>query len=268
MILKLNSKGEDVKTLQKFLGLTADGGFGPKTEAAVKQWQKDHGLIADGIVGDKTWNMMFGSKTNTKAIDPCVVYKPLPVHVSKLPNRDIKYLAIHFTAGSRSTAGVAQNMYNTFVARQASADFGVDDRDIVQFNPDLKNYYCWAVGDKKNPYSSGGILNGKATNRNTISIEICSTCVPATSAAVSVANHAGWKFSEAALNNAAKIAKIIMKKYNIPITNVVRHYDITGKLCPGILGWNDDPIYDITTKKATSNKSNSVEWIKFKQRLV
>lgn len=266
MILKLNSKGEDVKNLQKFLGLIADGNFGPKTEAAVKQWQKDHGLTADGIVGDHTWKAMFG--TNTKAIDPCVIYKPLSVHISKLPNREIKYLAIHFTAGSKSVAGVAQNMYNTFVARPASADFGVDDRDIVQFNPDIKNYYCWAVGDKKNPYSSGGILNGKANNKNTISIEICSTCFPATASAISMPNHSGWKFSEAALNNATKLAKIIMKKYNIPIENVVRHYDITGKLCPGIIGWNNEPIYDLNSKKNISVKSDSNAWIKFKQRLV
>ena len=61
MLLKNGSKGEDVKTLQTKLGLTADGSFGPGTEKAVKQWQSTNGLTADGIVGDGTWSKMFGS---------------------------------------------------------------------------------------------------------------------------------------------------------------------------------------------------------------
>ena len=39
MILKIGSKGEDVKKLQSKLGLGADGVFGPGTELAVKKWQ-------------------------------------------------------------------------------------------------------------------------------------------------------------------------------------------------------------------------------------
>lgn len=136
---------------------------------------------------------------------------------------------------------------------------------MVQFSPDLSNYYCWAVGDKKNQYSSGGQLNGKATNKNTISIEICSTCTPVTSENVSVANHSGWSFTEKALNNAVKLSKILIKKYNIPLDHVVRHYDITGKLCPGIIGWNNEAIY--VNGKPTSNKSDSSAWEAFKERL-
>ena len=63
MILKIGSKGEDVKKLQQKLGLGADGVFGPGTEKAVKKWQIDHDLGADGIVGEGTWNKMFGEQT-------------------------------------------------------------------------------------------------------------------------------------------------------------------------------------------------------------
>jgi peptidoglycan hydrolase-like protein with peptidoglycan-binding domain len=54
-VVKLGSDGVDVKYLQKKLGITADGDFGPNTKAAVVAFQKKHGLTADGIVGPKTW---------------------------------------------------------------------------------------------------------------------------------------------------------------------------------------------------------------------
>jgi putative chitinase len=59
MLLKIGSKGEDVKKLQAKLGTTADGNFGPGTEKLVKEWQAANGLTADGIVGDGTWSKMF-----------------------------------------------------------------------------------------------------------------------------------------------------------------------------------------------------------------
>ena len=58
--LAQGSKGAAVKVLQIILnadgaGLSVDGSFGPKTAAAVKEFQKKHGLAADAIVGRKTW---------------------------------------------------------------------------------------------------------------------------------------------------------------------------------------------------------------------
>jgi peptidoglycan hydrolase-like protein with peptidoglycan-binding domain len=55
MLLKKGSKGEEVKELQKALGVGADGIFGAGTEAVVKKFQEDNGLDADGMVGNKTW---------------------------------------------------------------------------------------------------------------------------------------------------------------------------------------------------------------------
>lgn len=271
-IIKLGSKGDSVKLLQTKLNLTVDGSFGSKTDIAVKEFQKKNNLVDDGIVGEKTWKLLGVTELNSqssssKCIDKSVIYSPLSVHISKLSSsRQPLYLAIHYTAGSTSKAGTAQSNKKIFEQREASADFSVDDKDMVQFNPDILNYYCWAVGDKKNPYSSGGSLNGKALNKNTISIEICSNLKSGTTS--HDANHSGWTFTEASLNNAVKLAKIIMKKYNIPIERVVRHYDITGKLCPGIIGWNDESIYDSITGKKTNQKNDSKMWFEFKKRLM
>lgn len=54
MILKLGSRGNEVKALQEKLNLKADGIFGPITEEAVKDFQRSNGLEVDGIVGVNT----------------------------------------------------------------------------------------------------------------------------------------------------------------------------------------------------------------------
>jgi putative chitinase len=53
-VLRRGSTGDAVKQMQQKLGITADGNFGPRTEAAVRAWQAANGLTADGIVGPKT----------------------------------------------------------------------------------------------------------------------------------------------------------------------------------------------------------------------
>ena len=66
MILKLNSQGESVKMLQKFLKIKETGYFCLETEKSVKLWQKSNGLVDDGIVGPKTWKAMGIATTDIK----------------------------------------------------------------------------------------------------------------------------------------------------------------------------------------------------------
>lgn len=73
MLLKVGSKGEDVKKLQAKLGTTADGSFGPGTEKLVKEWQSANGLTADGIVGDGTWSKMFPATQPVQVVKEDVV---------------------------------------------------------------------------------------------------------------------------------------------------------------------------------------------------
>ena len=47
----MGMRGADVKILQSFLGLRADGYFGRGTKYKVIQWQKANGLRADGVFG-------------------------------------------------------------------------------------------------------------------------------------------------------------------------------------------------------------------------
>ena len=87
MILKIGSKGEEVKKRQAKLGLSADGSFGPGTEKAVKKWQIDNDLAADGIVGEGTWNKMFGSQQ--------VIAEPAPVVSTSFTGLNLEKLRGH-----------------------------------------------------------------------------------------------------------------------------------------------------------------------------
>jgi N-acetylmuramoyl-L-alanine amidase len=59
-LLSRGSRGPEVQELQSKLSQlgysvgTADGKFGPKTEAAIRSFQKDHGLKVDGLAGTQT----------------------------------------------------------------------------------------------------------------------------------------------------------------------------------------------------------------------
>lgn len=53
-----NRKSRETCALQILLGITADGIFGTKTKAAVKEYQKNNGLKEDGVVGPATWGLM------------------------------------------------------------------------------------------------------------------------------------------------------------------------------------------------------------------
>ena len=57
-MLQQGSRGSAVTALQKKLGVTADGIFGPATAAALRSYQRSHGLAVDGIAGPQTLGKM------------------------------------------------------------------------------------------------------------------------------------------------------------------------------------------------------------------
>ncbi|MFN2469677.1 MAG: peptidoglycan-binding protein [Gaiellaceae bacterium] len=58
-LLKIGSRGATVEAVQRALGISADGIFGPRTNAAVRAFQARNGLIVDGIVGPQTRAALF-----------------------------------------------------------------------------------------------------------------------------------------------------------------------------------------------------------------
>ena len=138
---------------------------------------------------------------------------------------DIKYIVIHSTGNTNDTA---KNNADYFYAadRQASAHYFVDDKEIWQSV--LEKNAAWAVGggplDQGSPYAKyGKKYFNKCTNSNSISIEMC--CKK---------NSQGKLYiTDETIDLTAELVQMLQKKYSISDKNVIRHFDVNGKLCPG-----------------------------------
>lgn len=136
----------------------------------------------------------------------------------------IKYIVIHYT-GSKADAK-QQTEYFAGGNRGASAHYFVGfNGDVWQSVEDAN--VAWHVGSKtyKHPY---------CRNDNSIGIELCSK----TNASVNIAD-ANWYFEDPTIKSAIELTKELMAKYKIPVENVIRHYDVTGKCCPAPFVYNN-----------------------------
>lgn len=188
-------------------------------------------------------------KTNDTSLSVNIQKQCSTVNTSYKNNRDIKWIVLHYTAGTKSNKGSALNIARYFAksTSKASADFIVDDVDMVQYNPDPKNYYCWSVGGNKYASMStslGGKYYGQCQNNNSISIEMCSS---KKNTATLNASDNDWYITDATVNNAVQLTKYLMNLYNIDINHVIMHHMVTGKWCPqpwcknetALAGWNN-----------------------------
>ena len=124
----------------------------------------------------------------------------------------IRYLVVHYTGAP----GTARNNGAYFASRGdigASAHYFVDARDIVQSVPDSGRAWHCGAAVYKHP---------ECRNDNSIGVELC--CYPNVDGT--------WYFDPATVANAVQLVRSLMAQYGIGIDHVVRHYDVTGKICP------------------------------------
>ena len=128
-------------------------------------------------------------------------------------NTKPKYIVIHYVGAVSTAKNNANYFYNAY--RGASAHYFVDENSIWQVVED--NDTAWSVGGS----NIGGRLYGTVKNSNSLNIEMC------------VKKKDGkWFYEPKTLDNVADLVKVNMKEYGIPASNVIRHYDVTGKTCP------------------------------------
>lgn len=121
MVLKLGSRGNEVKALQEKLNLKADGIFGPLTEEAVKDFQKSNGLEVDGIVEADTLSKL-NLSVNKRSI------KELIVHCSATPEG--KDYSVDTIRQWHLQRGFSDIGYHYVVYRDGSIHIGRDESII------------------------------------------------------------------------------------------------------------------------------------------
>jgi len=173
--LKKGSKGEDVKTLQKMLGLAVDGVFGSITEKAVKNYQYESGLIPDGIVGPKTWASLLAStdiSENTSEVEELIIEQ---YHLKKGEFLDgptkKEFLFLHHTAGGNNPYAVV-DMWSRDSRGKIATEFVLGGQSVLNGNLtyDGKLIQCmptgaygWHLGENGSQYM----------HSHSVGIEVC-----------------------------------------------------------------------------------------------
>ena len=133
----------------------------------------------------------------------------------------VKYIMIHQTANT--SKGANAYMHAKLQANgnsgQASCHYQVDADNIYQSFPDTAQ--AWHAGNRY-------------YNQNSIGIELTFN---------SDGNYIGT------VEHGAELVKYLMNKHNVPISNVIRHKDASGKYCP----------------RELLDGKNGITWAKFKQ---
>ena len=124
----------------------------------------------------------------------------------------IKYIVIHYTANNGDTAKNNCDYFANNRNLRASAHYFVDENSIYQSVQD--NDVAFHCGTSGKYYSA-------CRNDSSIGIEMCSRKY-----------NGEYYIKDETVTNAINLTKYLMEKYNVSINNVIRHYDVTHKMCP------------------------------------
>jgi N-acetylmuramoyl-L-alanine amidase len=139
--------------------------------------------------------------------------------------KKIDFIVVHYTAGKNDKATDDGEYFSGADTGKTSAHYFVDETTTVQSVADeFVAYHCGGVSQYRHP---------RCRNSNSLGVEICCKYTDGV-----------YYFATAAMDRAAWLVWELMQKYDILIENVVRHYDVTGKICPapfvgeGKMLWN------------------------------
>ena len=126
-------------------------------------------------------------------------------------NRNKKYIVVHYV-GAVSTAKNNVDYYYQ-LDRKASAHYFVDDNEIWQCVDDSN--IAWHCGANK-------YYHDDCRNKNSIGVEMC----------CKKDDEGNLYMTDKTIENTQDLIVYLMEKYNIKEENVIRHYDVTHKICP------------------------------------
>ncbi len=151
--------------------------------------------------------------------DKLIYYKRLAKSISYGKSRELKdidFIVVHFTANANDTAKNNVDYFATGNTRSAGAHYFVGRDGVAESIP--ANFVAWAVGDKQAKLNGGGSKK-VCSNSNSVSVELCDF----------------RKWNDKVANIAAEFISALRHDLLINRANIIRHYDVTGKLCPAPL---------------------------------
>ncbi len=135
----------------------------------------------------------------------------------------IKYIVLHYVG---ATGGAEANCkWYAGADRSASAHYYVDFDGSVWQSVEDKNI-AWHCGAKK-------YVHPECRNANSIGIEMC-----VRNKGSKADTSRDWYFEDATVKTAIELTRKLMARYNVPADHVIRHYDVTGKICPNPYVYN------------------------------
>lgn len=127
----------------------------------------------------------------------------------------VQYIVIHYTSNLGDTAKNNADYFAREIVK-ASAHYFVDESEVWQSVPDDR--IAWHCGGGLQG-SGGHAWYGKCKNANSIGVEICM-------------QDKQVRLRQASIDRAAQLVRELMAEYDIPADHVIRHFDVTGKMCP------------------------------------
>lgn len=159
---------------------------------------------------------------------------------TKKAGREIKFVVMHYTGNEKDRAeSNAKYFYNNTLS--ASAHFFVDEEHVFQ-SVELGDV-AWHCGTKGKYYNL-------CRNSNSVGIEMC--CKE------------NYTVSEKTQENAARLCALVCKVIDIKADEVddfvVRHFDVTRKMCPKQWAQNESEFVKFKERvKEILNKKNDIE---------
>ena len=148
----------------------------------------------------------------------------------------VEYIVIHYTSNQGDTA---KNNADYFAREKvgASAHYFCDENEIWQSVKDTDT--AWHCGAKT-------YRHPECRNANSIGVEICM-------------NDKKGNVRQGSIETAAELVRYLMQRYGVPVDRVIRHYDVTGKYCPGPMV--DDPaLWDAFKKSLIKEEDDEVRY--------
>ncbi len=135
----------------------------------------------------------------------------------------IKYIVIHYVGalgGAEANCKYYASQYigasaHYFVGFSGEIWQSVEDKDIA-----------WHCGAKT-------YIHPECRNSNSLGIELCVRNKGSQSE-----TSRDWYFEDATVKAAVQLTKELRKQYHVPEDHVIRHYDVTGKICPNPYVYN------------------------------